>query len=273
MKKSAITSRTTQQQHKAWHYHRAKSLFVFCPPIRIIVASMLGFILSIIDVSDHQQPFQQVSAVHSTQLPSDPTKYTAKPSFHEYCVLVILLMVDWGLFMIFYIWDCQTSLSCYAPLVTFKECMLIHGRLAIAALLSVPFLKALSVCVDATMVCKRLRQVETHLAVLPFHLPFDSPCHLARHLSASLSLASLRMSSFTQSFSCLWFAQEFCLRSQKASCLSFANKSNSGTLARTSAAHIKTLSYGEMILSAIPFCVEVSFLKVAWLYSKAELIL
>ena len=43
--------------------------------------------------------------------------------------------------------------SCYALLVTVKECVLriVHGRPAIAVLLFMFFLKALQVCVGATM--------------------------------------------------------------------------------------------------------------------------
>ena len=47
-----------------------------------------------------------------TQLPSDPTKYTAKPSFHAYCVLVVMLMVGRGLPMIFGAWDRRNTCVC-----------------------------------------------------------------------------------------------------------------------------------------------------------------
>ena len=43
----------------------------------------------------------QGSPLPPTQLPRDPTKYTANPSFHEYCVLVVMFMVGQGLPKIF----------------------------------------------------------------------------------------------------------------------------------------------------------------------------
>ena len=129
------------------------------------------------------------------------------------------------------------SLPCHTPFCADEECVLcsIHREIAVATRHLVSLLKEPQVRVKTAIARERLRQIKSDFPVLS--------------VQPGGELRDQVVSS---------------LRSRKVSCLSSANKSISGTLARTNTALVETVLYAETILSATSLCAENSFLWIAW---------